>query len=153
MLAFLPARCSCFFQTRAELDAAEASVAALTADKLQLQQELSSSRDKVMLLESELKLKVSRMEAAQQQLASEGQEHQAKQALLQKQLEQLKVTGHTLACIHVLHGCTKCQAVTDTSFCLGGLYASALAETAIQRKVATTVLGHVCACCLLNGCS
>jgi hypothetical protein len=44
-----------------------------------------------MLLESELKLKTSRMEAAQQQLASEAQEHQAKQALLQKQLEQYKV--------------------------------------------------------------
>lgn len=56
-----------------------------------MQQELSSSRDKVMLLESELKLKTSRMEAAQQQLASEAQEHQAKQALLQKQLEQYKV--------------------------------------------------------------
>lgn len=50
-------------------------------------------RDKVILLESELKLKTSRMEAAQQQLASEVQEHQAKQALLQKQLEQLKVSG------------------------------------------------------------
>lgn len=80
-------------QTRAELDAADASVSALTADKAALQQELSSSRDKVMLLESELKLKTSRMEAAQQQLASEGEEHQAKQALLQKQLEQLKVRG------------------------------------------------------------
>lgn len=77
-------------QTRAALDAAEASVAALSADKATLQQELSSSRDKVMLLESELKLKTSRMEAAQQQLASEAQEHQAKQALLQKQLEQHK---------------------------------------------------------------
>lgn len=87
-------RCSCcchLLQTRAKLDAAEASVAALSADKAQLQQDLSSTRDKVMLLESELKLKASRMDAAQQQLASEVQEHQAKQALLQKQLEQLKV--------------------------------------------------------------
>jgi predicted nucleic acid-binding Zn-ribbon protein len=85
-------------QTRAELDAAEASVAALSADKASLQQELSSTRDKVMLLESELKLKTSRMEAAQQQLASEVQEHSAKQALLQKQLEQLKVSGLCKRC-------------------------------------------------------
>lgn len=85
-------------QTRAELDAAEVSVAALTADKATLQQELSSSRDKVMLLESELKLKTSRMEAAQQQLASEAQEHQAKQALLQKQLEQYKVGNDLESC-------------------------------------------------------
>jgi hypothetical protein len=66
-------------------------VAALTADKAVLQQELSSTRDKVMLLEGDLKLKTSRMEAAQQQRAGETQEHHAKQALLQKQLEQLKV--------------------------------------------------------------
>jgi predicted nucleic acid-binding Zn-ribbon protein len=90
-------------QTRAELDSAEASVAALTADKAALQQELSSSRDKVMLLESELKLKTSRMEAAQQQLASETQEHQAKQALLQKQLEQYKV-GASVE-FYVLYDC------------------------------------------------
>lgn len=73
-------------------------MSALTADKATLQQELSSSRDKVMLLESELKLRTSRMEAAQQQLASEGQEHQAKQALLHKQLEQLQVRGAWPAC-------------------------------------------------------
>jgi hypothetical protein len=112
-------------QTRAELDAAEASVSALTAEKAALQQELSSSRDKVMLLESELKLKTSRMEAAQQQLASEGQEHQAKQALLHKQLEQLKVRGMCCVCL-VQHGLKCCRCSTGKLLQLKGVAAASL---------------------------
>jgi chromosome segregation ATPase len=79
-------------QARADLAEAESSVSTLAADKAQLQQELSAARDQVLVLESELKLKASRLEAAQEQLATEGQEHGAEMALLQKQLEQLKVS-------------------------------------------------------------
>lgn len=68
-------------------------MASLTTDKAAAQQELSSARDRLVLLESELKLKASRLEAAQAQLATQAQEHAAELALLQKQLEQLKVGG------------------------------------------------------------
>lgn len=44
-----------------------------------------------MLLASDLKLRTSRLEAAQQQLATEAKEHEAETALQQKQLVQLKV--------------------------------------------------------------
>lgn len=73
------------------LASAEESLANATADRSQLQQELRSKSDQLMLMQSELKLKSSRMDAAQQQLAAEAGEHEAQRALLQKQLEQLKV--------------------------------------------------------------
>lgn len=86
------------------------------AERSQLQQELSSTSDKLMLLESELRLKSSRLEAAQQQLATEAEEHEAEQALLQKQLEQLKVCVGELnrdLCIcqqHVFYRSLPCMA-------------------------------------------
>eukprot|EP00775_Hariotina_reticulata_P012257 gene12257-12395_t len=78
-------------QTRSDLSAAETSLAAAVADRGQLQQEVNNLRDQQMLLASDLKLKTSRLEAAQQQLGSEAEEHEAERALQQKQLEQLKV--------------------------------------------------------------
>eukprot|EP00879_Flechtneria_rotunda_P025350 GHRR01026930.1.p1 GENE.GHRR01026930.1~~GHRR01026930.1.p1 ORF type:complete len:679 (+),score=281.79 GHRR01026930.1:134-2170(+) len=78
-------------QVQADLSAAEASLAAAAAERAQLQQELSSSRDQAMLLQNEMRLKTSRLEAIQQQLAAEAAEHEAEKGLLQKQLEQLKV--------------------------------------------------------------
>lgn len=78
-------------QIRAELATAEASLSTVAAERSQIQQELNAKSDKLMLMESELRLKTSRLEAAQQQLATEAEEHEAERALLQKQLEQLKV--------------------------------------------------------------
>lgn len=80
-----------WLQTRNDLSTAETSLAAAVADRSQLQQEVNSLRDQQMLLASDLKLKTSRLEAAQQQLATEAEEHEAERALQQKQLEQLKV--------------------------------------------------------------
>jgi uncharacterized protein YhaN len=89
-------------QVRAELNTAEAALATATAERLQLQQELSTKSDQLMLLESELRLKTSRLDAAQQQLSTEAEEHAAERALLQRQLEQLVVSCAVpvLLCMH-----------------------------------------------------
>jgi hypothetical protein len=50
-----------------------------------------------MLLASDLKLRTSRLEAAQQQLATEAKEHEAETELQQKQLVQLKVKPARMA--------------------------------------------------------
>jgi chromosome segregation ATPase len=97
--------CFCIsrLQVRAELSTAEASLATATADRLQLQQELSSKSDQLMLLESELRLKASRLDAAQQQLATEAEEHAAERALLQRQLEQLMVRSTCNTAFNAVH--------------------------------------------------
>jgi ABC-type phosphate transport system auxiliary subunit len=82
----------CCAQVRAELSTAETSLATATAERLQLQQELNTKWDQLMLLESELRLKTSRLDASQQQLSNEAEEHAAERALLQRQLEQLVVS-------------------------------------------------------------
>lgn len=116
-------------QVRAELNTAESSLATATADRLQLQQELSSKSDQLMLLESELRLKTSRLDAAQQQLATEAEEHAAERALLQRQLEQLMVreapVWHTTGkgrdrswnCVAVCTGRSCCRCVYVPSTC------------------------------------
>jgi hypothetical protein len=79
--------CSTCEQVRAEGESTQKQLQAAVGEKLHLQQELSAANDQLMLMQSELKLKASRLEAATQQMAAAETEHGAEQAALQTQLQ------------------------------------------------------------------
>ena len=78
-------------QVRASCESAQRELQAAIAEKQHFQQELSAANDQLMLMQSELKLKSSRLEAATQQMAAADAEHSAEQAILQGQLQELQV--------------------------------------------------------------
>jgi hypothetical protein len=121
-------------QARGELGTAQALLADAEAQRAMAQTELSAAVDRVSLLEGELHLKASRLDAAQQQLAADGEEHAAQRGLLAKQMEQLQV------CILRACGCVCVCLLTITP-----LHAVCpILEAAMHEGFATGQLAETC---------
>lgn len=77
-------------QVSAELEACRSQLQSAVSNNSSLQHELNASCDQVMLLQSELRLKGSRLEAVEQQRMEEAASHLEERGQLAQQVKQLQ---------------------------------------------------------------